>query len=98
MNCEACGKTEAVSFSYFGNRWAGKPNGAWMLTCYCTSDRETYYVTFDDFRKKRAVWLSHLSVKTWMDWADFWRALDKFDSHVAMRRKQRQPSAGAINE
>ena len=80
MKCEACGKKKPVSFSYFGNRNAGKPNGAWMLTCMCTANREIYYVMLDEFRKERSQWLSHLSSKTWMDWGDFQRVLDKFDS------------------
>jgi len=80
MKCEACGKRKPVSFSYFGNRNAGKSNGTWMLTCMCTANREIYYVMLDEFRKERSQWLSHLSSKTWMDWGDFQRVLDKFDS------------------
>jgi hypothetical protein len=80
MKCESCGKREAISFSYFGNRNQGQPNGAWMLTCMCTANREIYDISLDDFKKRRSQWLSHLSRKTWMNWGDFWRVLDKFDS------------------
>jgi hypothetical protein len=85
MTCEACGKHKAVSFSYFGNRNVGKPNGAWMLTCNCTAYREVYYVMLDEFRKERSQWLAHLSTKTWMDWADFQRVLTKFDQSASRK-------------
>ena len=48
----------------------------------CTANREVYYVMLDEFKKERSQWLAHLMTKTWMDWGDFHRVLDKFDAMV----------------
>lgn len=98
MICEACGKKEAISFSWFRDFDAkiSQPNGVWMLTCMCTANREAYYVMLDGFKKERSQWLAHLSTKTWMDWGDFQRALDKFDLQSMKKKRKRKLSATAI--
>jgi hypothetical protein len=87
--CEACGREPACSFSWFADRarWYEPRSGTWRFTCYCTADRETYYVLlhnrghgFLDSAESREHWLQHLAEKRWFDSADFLATLGRFEA------------------
>jgi len=96
--CEMCGKKPAVSFAWFQDhdRPITRPNGKWMATCFCTSDIEDYYVTFDLYfhgKKEQNDWDSHLYRKTWFDNADWWKMLGRLQEQRAIKDSNEQPTA-----
>ncbi len=78
--CEVCNKGEAVSFSFIEeNPTTGE--GYWKYCCNCTSEREKYYIRFENFFDSPAStidWLAHMHEKTWMSWTDFMDMMNRF--------------------
>ncbi len=71
--CEVCGQHHAVSFSLLEE--------GWKYTCYCTSNKERYYVdllNFFDSPYECVDWLAHLDIKAWMNWKDFMAMIRRF--------------------
>ncbi len=77
--CEACEKSEAVSFSLI--------NQQWQFTCYCTAEKESYYIEFDQYfsRPSETVdWMAHLHAKPWMDWNNFMSMICRFRKKIGL--------------
>ena len=78
--CEECGKNEATSFSFFP--FDSDPSkGEWKFVCECTNESEDYYILIKQFfaNPPAAVdWMAHMSSKTWMDWNDFMKMMNRF--------------------
>ncbi|WP_353572496.1 hypothetical protein [Candidatus Albibeggiatoa sp. nov. BB20] len=77
--CEVCGKSKAISFSYFVTN--ADSGGNWKFTCECTKDDEDYYILLKDFFSSPAStidWLAHINEKGWMNWNDFMNMMERF--------------------
>ena len=82
--CEVCWEKPAVSFSFFFRNLNQGRDGTWRLCCDCTCEMEDYYILFDDFFSKEAVWVAHLGGKTWMDWDDWNRMMGRFHDEIEL--------------